>query len=752
MQVEGHVSLGLVLHNHQPVGQSDQVFEEIYEVSYEPIVAALERHPGVRCGLHYTGSLYDWLFRHRPEYIERIRTLVAREQVEVLSGGYYEPILPAIPDDDKRGQILKMTETVRRVFGYDPTGMWLAERVWEPTLPTSLAAAGIGWTVVDDNHFKMVGLTDDDLHGYYVTEDNGNMVNVFGTSRQLRYTIPWRPVEETIEFMREQASLGPGRVMVMGDDGEKFGAWPDTYEHCWGTTPEKNTGWVDDFFTALEDNAEWLHTVRLADFVRHIPAVGRIYLPTASYNEMMEWALPSERSREFSELYHALEKEENPAAGFMRGGFWRNFLVKYPEANTQHKKMLRVHDLLVRAAGQAHNEAALARLDAAREDLWSGQSNDTYWHGLFGGVYLTDIRVRVQAHLLRAQAAAEREIYGDGNRLGYDITDFDRDSLHELLVEGNALDLYFDMADGGSIFEWDLRPHNYNLASTVSRRPEAYHAALRRIEQRRRDAESQHGAGGDPQAMPEGEVLSPHEAMRVKEPGLDRFLNYDTYRKACLIDHFLGPGTTLENFRDGQYNEEGDFVTGAYKAEIEQDGRSLQVILTRDGHVTTETGPRNVRVAKRVIMLPGSSSFRVKYTIENNDDGELTAVFGSEWNINLLGGGHNPSAYYRVAGVDLEDAALDSTGEVRNVTEMAVGNSWLEIEMGLSLTQEATLWRFPIETVSGSEAGFERTYQGSCILLQWLLKLPPGESADIELMWTNQGSTQSALDRLIDNT
>jgi alpha-amylase len=286
----------------------------------------------------------------------------------------------------------------------------------------------------------------------------------------------------------------------------------------------------------------------------------------------------------------------------------------------------------------------------------------------------------------------------------------------------------------------------------VSRRPEAYHAALRRIEQRRRDAESQHGAGGDPQAMPEGEVLSPHEAMRVKEPGLDRFLNYDTYRKACLIDHFLGPGTTLENFRDGQYNEEGDFVTGAYKAEIEQDGRSLQVILTRDGHVTTETGPRNVRVAKRVIMLPGSSSFRVKYTIENNDDGELTAVFGSEWNINLLGGGHNPSAYYRVAGVDLEDAALDSTGEVRNVTEMAVGNSWLEIEMGLSLTQEATLWRFPIETVSGSEAGFERTYQGSCILLQWLLKLPPGESADIELMWTNQGSTQSALDRLIDNT
>jgi alpha-amylase len=593
-------------------------------------------------------------------------------------------------------------------------------------------------------------LTDDDLHGYYVTEDNGNAVSVFGTAKQLRYTIPWRPVEETIEFLREEAAKGPGRAMVMGDDGEKFGAWPDTYEHCWGTTPEKNTGWVDQFFTALEQNADWLHTVRLSDFVRENPAVGRIYLPTASYIEMTEWALPAERSREFSELYHVLEKEENPIVGFMKGGFWRNFLVKYPEANTQHKKMLRVHDLLVQAAGQARDEGALSRLEVAREDLWSGQSNDTYWHGLFGGVYLTDMRVRVQAHLLRAQAAAERELYGEGDRLSYEITDFDRDSLHELLVEGDALNLYFDMADGGSIFEWDLRPNNYNLASTVSRRPEGYHTALRRIEQRRREAEAQNPEGGiTPQQS--AEPLSPHEAMRVKEVGLDRFLNYDTYRKACLLDHFLGPGTTLENFRDVQYNEEGDFVTGTYGAEIEQDGESINIILSRDGTVTTETGPRPVRVTKRVIILPGSADFHVTYTMENTADEELTAVFGSEWNINLLGGGHNPSAYYRVEGMELEDAALDSTGEVRNVTKMALGNSWLEIELGLELNHAATLWRFPIETVSGSEAGFERTYQGSCILLQWLLKLPPGDSVDIELHWTSQGSTQGPLDRWLDS-
>src|SRR4051812_7702221 len=156
MSSDRHVSLGLVFHNHQPVGQSDEVFEENYARAYEPMVGALERHPGVRVGLHYTGSLLDWLREHKPDFMQRVRALAGRGQVEVLSGGYYEPILPSIPDDDKLSQILKLSESVSSEFGYGPSGMWLAERVWEPTLPTSLSRAGIEWTLLDDIHFKMV--------------------------------------------------------------------------------------------------------------------------------------------------------------------------------------------------------------------------------------------------------------------------------------------------------------------------------------------------------------------------------------------------------------------------------------------------------------------------------------------------------------------------------------------------------------------------------------------------------------------
>src|SRR6266478_3694972 len=126
------IHLGLVIHNHQPVGNCPWVFQQVYEESYLPMIEALERHPRVRVSLHYTGSLLDWFEEAQPTFLKRIRALVARKQVEMVSGGYYEPILPSIPDADKIGQIRRLTERLQRDFGTRATGMWIAERVWEP--------------------------------------------------------------------------------------------------------------------------------------------------------------------------------------------------------------------------------------------------------------------------------------------------------------------------------------------------------------------------------------------------------------------------------------------------------------------------------------------------------------------------------------------------------------------------------------------------------------------------------------------
>ncbi len=135
------VSLALVIHSHQPVGNFDHVIEDAYQKSYAPFVRALYAHPRIRLSLHFSGILLEWLEKRHPEYFQQLRELAERGQIELVGGGYYEPILPAIPDADKIAQLRKLADYLRQHFGAEPRGAWIAERVWEPTLPLPLGAS-----------------------------------------------------------------------------------------------------------------------------------------------------------------------------------------------------------------------------------------------------------------------------------------------------------------------------------------------------------------------------------------------------------------------------------------------------------------------------------------------------------------------------------------------------------------------------------------------------------------------------------
>jgi alpha-amylase/alpha-mannosidase (GH57 family) len=719
------IHFGLLLHNHQPVGNFPWVFQQVYEEAYLPLLVALERHPGVRLSLHYTGSLLDWLGEVHPDFLKRLASLVQRRQVEMVGGGYYEPVLPAIPDSDKIAQIRRLTRRIEHDFGTKPTGMWIAERVWEPSLPRMIRAADIEWTVLDDIHFKNAGLEDKDLYGYYATEDQSSVLKVYATSKTLRYTIPWRPVHETIEALRSLATTDGKRILVMGDDGEKFGSWPETNTYSWGH--DGKSGWVEEFFRALEENSSWLFTTPLGEYAQTYPAQGRVYIPTSSYIEMTEWALPSKKSFLFGKILHKLEHEkQEDLLQFMRGGFWRNFMVRYPEINTQHKKMLRVHDL-VYAAGATEENGCV--------DLWKAQANDTYWHGLFGGIYMAHVRSAIYHHLIKAENAAAHLLQKQIPWQQYECTDFDRDTLEELIIESDQQNLYLDLQRGGTIFEWDLRRSAHNMSSVMTRQQEGYHQTLREYEQERR-RKSALAATSTQQAVQGGEPASPHTTVRTKEHNLDQYLVVDRYRRSSLIDHFLPPGLPLADFAAARFEDLGNFVEQPYLTNVEQKETGITVTMTRDGLVRRPgaLSPLPVYVKKTLFIPAGEEKLIVYYSIENKGQARLHTNFASEWNVNLLGGGGNEQAYYSIQEQQqLTNSRFDSTGEVSAVQSFRMGNSWLQQDMRFDLSTEATLWRFSIETITGSEAGFERTHQGSCATLIWPLILEAGQTWNVEI-------------------
>jgi 4-alpha-glucanotransferase len=699
--VTRRISLALTLHNHQPIGNFGWVFGEVFDQAYKPMVEALARHPAVRVGLHYTGPLLEWLRTERPGFITDLQALVERDQIEILGGALYEPVLASLPERDRVGQLSRMADAVAATFGRRPTGAWLAERVWEPDVPRSLAAAGYGWTILDDSHFRAAAIPEDAMWGPYTTEDQGSLLRVFGTEQGLRYRIPFHEVDEVIDYLREHATEAGERVGTMGDDGEKFGAWPTTYEHCWG-----KGRWVERFFEGLEANADWLTTVRPSDWLATNPPVGRVYVPTGSYAEMGEWALPPDESRAFTAALHRAQEAGAPEARWLRGAFWRNFQVKYREINDLHKQMLRVS---AKVEGMPDGPAREAALD----HLYRGQSNDCYWHGLFGGIYIAHMRAATLAHLIAAEDAADRAL---GTLAGSDLRDLDLDGRDEvrLATEGQVVSLELD--EGGGIGAWDVRAARHALAGVLRRRPEAYHEILRQHEARAaKPARAKDGSRAP---------ASIHAIVQVKEPGLAARLIYDEYERRSGLLRVLPRDSDATLWAAGGRGDLGDFVAGAFGiARLDND----LAVIARDGYATVDGQSYPLTVELEIAVSGGRLDPRLALTsrVRNTGERTLDARLGVEWALTMLGGGGNPEAWWEIDG---ERSRHDGTGSASAVDLIGQGNSWLGLALETAVSPAADAWHAPIETVSNSEAGFERVYQGAALLLSWPVSIPAGGS------------------------
>ncbi len=61
-----NVYLCLVLHNHQPIGNFDGVFEQAYQDSYLPFLDVFEPFDRLAISLHTSGPLMMWLAERHP--------------------------------------------------------------------------------------------------------------------------------------------------------------------------------------------------------------------------------------------------------------------------------------------------------------------------------------------------------------------------------------------------------------------------------------------------------------------------------------------------------------------------------------------------------------------------------------------------------------------------------------------------------------------------------------------------------------
>lgn len=652
------VQLALVIHNHQPVGNFDHVIDQACDMAYLPFLRLAETNPHIRFGLHTSGCLWEWMEGHRTEYGELVAELVKRDQVELLGGGMYEPILPVLAERDALWQLNRLSGFLEQRFGKRPVGMWCPERVWEPHLAAVLAQAGMRYTLLDDYHFRSSALPDAVTTQYFMTSHAGYEIALYPISKTLRYTMPFKPVKATIDYLKETATGASNTpLVVFGDDGEKFGVWPDTYEWVY----EK--GWLNDLFSALYEERDWVELLLPGEVLERRRAAGTVFIPCASYMEMGEWS-----------------RVDPDAAKDDPVGFWRNYFHKYPESYAMYRHGLDLSDQL---SALLKAGAPPAELSAAADDLGRSQCNCAYWHGVFGGLYLNYLRQAVHHHQLKA----EHLLYKYATT--HDMAAISvASSPGNYRLWGGKIAIQAKADQGLCVTRIDDISTAFCWSDVLARRREAYHSKLT---EKQLEAAEEHA--------------SIHDRVVVKEEGLADKLVVDPHERLSFNTYFSridSPEQLIRLPMDGE---------PAILRQFDDDGIRAAGIKSTSSFVSGTIDHGLFRIEKTLTMKDNGATLSVMLKDGLPPSEEID--FMIEFNLTVLTD-QSADRYLEVDGVRLPlSEALEWPGQ----TELRLTDGWRNKRVSISCQQSQRMMAYPVYTVSSSEGGFERTYQGSCILI-----------------------------------
>jgi len=526
-------------YNSFPACGDGKLPEAIYQSALKPFLTVLNRFPAMLAVLHYSGCLLEWIERVHPEFIMLLADMVKRKQIELITGGFYEPVLTMIPHADRLGQIEHLTTFLRAHFGRRPRGAWLSQCDWEPCLTSMMSTSGVEYTFLDESHFRRAGIAQAEMNYPYMTEDQGKTLTVFPLSQKLRQSFLLESAATVVKHIAAMADESSSRVVSLIHGGEKLGYVGASRKRCY------EEGWLQEFLTLVGGHDDVISPVSPLNIVRQEEPRAKIYIPAGTAPEVVEALLPAERAqrqaiikkrRRFSDLEALLD-----------GGTFRQFLCRYPESNFMYAKMMHTYIRVNQIRGDKY------RKKAAREELWKGQSQFGYWHSSKGGIYWPHVR---KEHY-RAFIEAEKMTRMDGMFTPSIISfDFDMDGRNEYVYQGRDLNAYVH-SRGGMLFELDFIPIRWNYGDTFNRQLEFYHS------------------NGDQ--------------------------TYDRYPRKSFMDHFFAEGDGIEDFQNAVYEELGDFLDHEYEL-VKLNRERMELTMSRDGAVKLRRRLRRIRVAKKYVF------------------------------------------------------------------------------------------------------------------------------------------------------
>ncbi|WP_457743748.1 alpha-amylase/4-alpha-glucanotransferase domain-containing protein [Sulfurimonas sp.] len=650
------VSLLFGVHMHQPVDNFGEAVDEAIELCYKLFFQTMAKYPQFKFSVHCSGWLLDRIRKNNPDVFANMKSLTAAGAIAWISAGYYEPVLSSIPSKDRQAQIKKMNKYIKKYLEVKPKGLWLTERVWESSIVPDIVLAGNEFVVVDDYHFLSSGFDADKMDGYYKTEESGVELGLFPISQALRYALPFFSVERSIETILS-CKKNENSAAIIFDDAEKFGLWPKTHEWVY----EK--GWLSEFVEAVINHKD-IQTQHYSEYMKNNNSLGLAYLNNTSYFEMGEWSLKARQTLALEHLKKSLGDEYFNSVGvaFIKGGIWKNFFIKYLESNYLHKRMLNM----------SLNQDAFDK--KSLEALYKLQTNDVFWHGVFGGLYLPNLRDNAYRYLLEIEKSRARK------KVQFEVLDIDKDGEDELKVITQNLSLVFSSKFGGQMIEFGSFETLFNWQNTLMRREEAYHEKILHPQ-----VKTNHNNNSG------NEIETIHNDATVIDASLKDELIYDWHPKYSFINHFSEEAFSLDNFKHLTFKEVGDFANQAFILE-----KNRAKFVREGGFYLGKT-------------------YRTKTTQKYDfDDNGITAKINvkSEYAHSLFHAMEFNFHFAHPNKVTFNSKTLEDGFVEENCDELIIVDDFTNKILKLTIDRKCNIYGFILNTISQSESGFEKVAQG----------------------------------------
>ena len=420
----------LGMHNDLSYSASDALYEQVYQGAWRPFLSGLYKFSSIKSVVHFSGAIFTWLEKNHPEYMYLLTEMVRKGQVELLGGGFYNPLAGLVSAQDMTGQVEALSAFIRKTIGKRPLGAWLYEYSWTSSLPAVLQNSKIQYTLLPARCI-LESRPSHSACAPVISEDHRKMVTIFPTFESTMEDQSFQPFEITLLKLQD-VYKNCSTFIMMADGSDIALSWQASGCESPDLLFERTFAW-------FQKNCLEYDTSTTAQLYRSTKASRTAYFAQCCSERFKKYC-ENNVSRDF---VHNLENYQ----------YMKQAVLDHPLAHALYQKLNFVSAITGLFRGDK------SRKKASLDDIWRAQCGNLFWESPDGGILLAESRMAAYSSLINAEKTIRQSRFHHF----LSVDDLNFDGIKEVIFQSSLYTCYIH-SQTAAVSEFDSIRTSKNYA------------------------------------------------------------------------------------------------------------------------------------------------------------------------------------------------------------------------------------------------------------------------------------------------